>query len=240
MRDYREIWVAKWLHRVEHTHTRTYTHIHKRADGEASEWTRLFRETGNCRLFPPPSLLLLFLSLSPRPFSPSPFLPPSLRLVLSRTRTDGGLSRNDLCVPMCRNNRPLREKTRVVGTIVSRQWWVVVVVVVEVASHNHQSQSFGEKAAGYLTSCYTPPPRVYDPLTAIMQPNLSLPLYNRVSRDVRLFRWEDLSLSLWMMQRNGLREISPVWNSYLFLSRQKEENLLYSMESISNSNKEIT
>lgn len=97
---------------------------------------------------------------------------------------------------MCRNNRPLREKTRVVGTIVSRQWWVVVVVVVEVASHNHQSQSFGEKAAGYLTSCYTPPPRVYDPLTAIMQPNLSLPLYNRVSRDVRLFRWEDLSLSL--------------------------------------------
>lgn len=80
-------------------------------------------------------------------------------------------------------------------------WWVVVVVVVvvvevEVASHNHQSQSFGEKAAGYLTSCYTPPPRVYDPLTAIMQPNLSLPLYNRVSRDVRLFRWEDLSLSL--------------------------------------------
>lgn len=42
-----------------------------------------------------------------------------------------------------------------------------------VASHNHQSQSFGEKAAGYLTSCYTPPPGVYDPLTAIMQPNLS-------------------------------------------------------------------
>ena len=59
-----------------------------------------------------------------------------------------------------------------------------------------KTQSFGEKAAGYLTSCYTPPPRVYDPLTAIMQPNLSLPLYNRVSRDVRLFRWEDLSLSL--------------------------------------------
>lgn len=65
---------------------------------------------------------------------------------------------------------------------------------VVVASHNHQSQSFGEKAAGYLTSCYTPPPGVYDPLTAIMQPNLSYS--NRISRYVRLFRWEDLSLSL--------------------------------------------
>lgn len=31
-----------------------------------------------------------------------------------------------------------------------------------------------------------------------------------------------------------------VRNSYLFLSRQKEENLLYSMQSISSSNKEIT
>lgn len=31
----------------------------------------MFRETGNCRLFPPPSLLLLFPSLSPQPFSPS-------------------------------------------------------------------------------------------------------------------------------------------------------------------------
>lgn len=66
----------------------THTHTHKRADGEASEWTRLFRETGNCRLFPPPSLLLLFLSLSPRPFSLSLsiFLPP-LSFCHGRVRT---------------------------------------------------------------------------------------------------------------------------------------------------------
>lgn len=174
------------------THTRTHTQARRRRSVRVNALVQ-----GDRKLSPLPSslpspsfsfsLASAFLSLSL-----SLYLPPS-SFVLSRTRTDGGLSRNDLCVPMCRNNRPLREKTRVVGTIVSRRggggdggwwgwWW-----------HNHQSQSFGEKAAGYLTSCYTPPPGVYDPLTAIMQPNLSYS--NRISRYVRLFRWEDLSLS---------------------------------------------
>lgn len=104
---------------------------------------------GDRKLSPLPPFSFFFL-LSRLNLSLSPSL--SFRLLLSRTRTDGGLSRNDPCVPMCRNNRPLREKTRVVGTIVSRRrrrrWrWP------------RQSQSFGEKAAGYLiASCHTPPP----------------------------------------------------------------------------------
>ena len=225
MRDYREIWVAKWLHRVEHTHTRTYTHTQARRRRSVRVNALV---QGDRKLSPLPSSLPLSVSFCHGRVRTADF-----HATISAFRCAAIIGRCE------RKLVSLGQSFRGGG------WWVVVVVVVvvvevEVASHNHQSQSFGEKAAGYLTSCYTPPPRVYDPLTAIMQPNLSLPLYNRVSRDVRLFRWEDLSLSLWMMQRNGLREISPVWNSYLFLSRQKEENLLYSMESISNSNKEIT
>lgn len=103
--------VAKWLHRVEHAQAR----------GRRSVGVNALVQ-GDRKLSPLPS------SLPSPSFSfslASTFLslPLVLRLVLSRTRTDGGLSRNDLCVPMCRNNRPLREKTRVVGTIVSRRRW---------------------------------------------------------------------------------------------------------------------
>lgn len=125
--DYREIWVAKWLHRVEHTHT--HTHTSAQTEKRQSERACSGRpETVASSLLPPFSFFF-FLSRLGLSLSLSLYLPPS-SFVLSRTRTDGGLSRNDLCVPMCRNNRPLREKTRVVGTIVSRRggggdggWW---------------------------------------------------------------------------------------------------------------------
>lgn len=125
--DYREIWVAKWLHRVEHTHTRTHTQARRRRSVRVNALVQ-----GDRKLSPLPSSLpspSFSFSLASAFLSLSLYLPPS-SFVLSRTRTDGGLSRNDLCVPMCRNNRPLREKTRVVGTIVSRRggggdggWW---------------------------------------------------------------------------------------------------------------------
>lgn len=84
--DYREIWVAKWLHRVEHTHT--HTHTSAQTEKRQSERACSGRpETVASSLLPPFSFFFflsrLGLSLS---LSLSIFLPP-LSFCHGRVRT---------------------------------------------------------------------------------------------------------------------------------------------------------